>query len=243
MERQVRKDPPQLLYWIEVDLSKAKVKLDVAPGGDDPDGAGPWQAILARPSDVAKRERFDITINGDFFIIDKDPESPARKNRWVRVMGPAASAGKAWAKAETKRPALVIGKDGKLSIAPHDQAPEGAWGVIAGNQMLVEKGKALEFKNAAVHPRTVIGLDEKATRLVILVVDGRKPGTATGMSYAQLAAEMLQRGCFTAVNLDGGGSSALVVRDPGSDQQKVQNLPSDGTERAVGNVLGLRFAP
>jgi exopolysaccharide biosynthesis protein len=69
------------------------------------------------------------------------------------------------------------------------------------------------------------------------LVDGRKPGVAIGMTYDEEAAEMLRLGCRQAVNFDGGGSSVMAVRETG--ELKVLNEPTDGRERAVGNVLGI----
>jgi exopolysaccharide biosynthesis protein len=50
---------------------------------------------------------------------------------------------------------------------------------------------------------------------------------------------MLRLGCNEALNLDGGGSSVMAVRDPASGQMKILNAPTDGHERAVANVLGI----
>jgi exopolysaccharide biosynthesis protein len=58
------------------------------------------------------------------------------------------------------------------------------------------------------------------------------------MSYNELAAEMLKLGCKEALNLDGGGSSVMAVREP-SGTMKMLNEPTDGHERAVANVLGI----
>jgi len=44
-------------------------------------------------------------------------------------------------------------------------------------------------------------------------VDGRKPGVAIGMNYDELAREMLRLGCDEALNLDGGGSSVMAIRE------------------------------
>jgi exopolysaccharide biosynthesis protein len=111
--------------------------------------------------------------------------------------------------------------------------------VIAGNVMLVRDGKIVFHKLPTRHPRTVVGLDADKTTLTILVVDGRKPGIALGMSYNELAAEMLRLGCADAINLDGGGSSILAVRDSTTGKFQTLNAPTDGHERAVANVLGI----
>jgi len=116
------------------------------------------------------------------------------------------------------------------------------WEVVAGNVMLVSKGQVVAQDNKVRHPRTVVGLNQGATKLILMVVDGRKPGVAVGMSYAELAAEMLRLGCHEALNLDGGGSSVLAVRDAAKDEFQILNAPTDGRERAVANVLGISVA-
>jgi exopolysaccharide biosynthesis protein len=63
------------------------------------------------------------------------------------------------------------------------------------------------------------------------------------MTYAQLAPEMISLGCHTALNLDGGGSTTLVFRDPQSHHPRILNTPSDGTERPIANVLGIKIHP
>jgi len=45
------------------------------------------------------------------------------------------------------------------------------------------------------------------------------------------------------LNLDGGGSSVLAVREAGTGQMKILNEPTDGRERAVADVLGITVTP
>jgi exopolysaccharide biosynthesis protein len=110
---------------------------------------------------------------------------------------------------------------------------------VAGNTLLLENGVSVPHRSPARHPRTAVGLDTKATRLVIVVVEGRKPDAAVGMNYDELAAEMLRLGCHQALNLDGGGSSVMAIRDPTTKQYRILNDPTDGHERAVANALGV----
>ena len=74
--------------------------------------------------------------------------------------------------------------------------------------------------------------------MTLLVVDGRKPGVALGMTYDELAGEMVRLGCKEALNFDGGGSSVMALRDQ-TGTMKIMNAPTDGRERAVANVLGI----
>lgn len=82
-----------------------------------------------------------------------------------------------------------------------------------------------------LHPRTAIGNDSTGTQLVILVVDGRST-ISDGCTSKVLADIMRHVGCVDAMNLDGGGSSELYVKNLG-----ICNMPSDGKERTVANGI------
>ena len=62
-----------------------------------------------------------------------------------------------------------------------------------------------------------------------MVVDGRRAGYSAGATLSVLGDLFLAIGAYDAVNLDGGGSSAMVIN------QQIVNRPSDNKERAVGN--------
>ena len=82
------------------------------------------------------------------------------------------------------------------------------------------------------HPRTAVGYDKSGKIIYFVVVDGRQPAYSVGMSLDELARFMVRIGVHQGLNLDGGGSSALVVKD------QIVNRPSDTTgERAVSNAL------
>lgn len=86
------------------------------------------------------------------------------------------------------------------------------------------------FVNAR-HPRTAIGVRSDGT-LILVTVDGRQPKKSVGMTIPELAKLMLEFGCKEAMNLDGGGSTTMVIRN------KVVNSISDATgERAVSDAL------
>ena len=91
------------------------------------------------------------------------------------------------------------------------------------------------------HPRTAIGLSREGRYVFLVTVDGRQPGHSVGMSLPELAELMSgdldrftrsRRNAWQAINLDGGGSTTMVVRE------QVVNRPSDQTgERPVANAL------
>ena len=79
-------------------------------------------------------------------------------------------------------------------------------------------------------PRTAIGLDSEG-RYIIVVADGRRPNYSTGLTLLELAYTLQKLGAVDAVNLDGGGSTAMSLRG------RLINRPSDGSERSVSNAL------
>lgn len=81
------------------------------------------------------------------------------------------------------------------------------------------------------HPRTAPGVTGNGV-LVIAVIYGRNPKVSAGASIPEMADVMQSLGAIDAVNLDGGGSSAMYVRG------KVTGIPSDESgEREVADAL------
>jgi len=82
------------------------------------------------------------------------------------------------------------------------------------------------------HPRTAVGFSQDSTTVYFFTVDGRQTGYSVGMSLYELADYMLEWGVWEGINLDGGGSTTMVVRG------QVVNSPSDASgERTVANAL------
>jgi exopolysaccharide biosynthesis protein len=95
-----------------------------------------------------------------------------------------------------------------------------------------KKEKIRESFSTKRHPRTAVGYTKDKQKVLLFVVDGRQPGYSMGMTLPELAAYMLEWGIYQGINLDGGGSSAMVV------QGEVANSPSDPNgERPVANAL------
>lgn len=238
-----RANPPNRLFIAEVDLAHPKLRLHVAPGGPDPDGPGPWETTLLQPTRIAAREGFDFVLNGDFFLVREGKEKNTPRyaaGAWGSAVGPAVSNGRTWSSSAKPVPCLVVAKDHSVKIAVLTNPGPSVREAIAGNTILLKDGAAVPHQDQVRHPRTAVGLlDRGGNRLVILVVDGRKPGVAAGMTCDELAAEMLRLGCRQALNLDGGGSSLMAVREPSTGAFRILNAPTDGSERPVANVLGI----
>jgi hypothetical protein len=249
---------PQEIFAAFIDLSDPNVKVRVSRGGADPDGPGEWQTTLMPPTKIADREGFDLVVNGDFFSAYKtvDAEGAAAQKQFVggrpaKVTGPAVTDGDKWGPAaDKKRGVFFIDANGKPGVAEGKDVPSDTREAIAGSDVVVRNGKNVappDGKPASFprgpHPRTAVGYRDDGKTLVLVVIDGRKKGVAVGMSLNEVAEVMLRYGCTDAVNLDGGGSSMIGIRNPKSGQMEIKNNPSDGKERSVANVLGVTVVP
>ncbi|MDR2079362.1 MAG: phosphodiester glycosidase family protein, partial [Treponema sp.] len=93
------------------------------------------------------------------------------------------------------------------------------------------------------HPRSAAGLSADGKTLYLLVIDGRRPGSA-GATETETGLILKRLGAFTGLNLDGGGSTALALR---RSDGKVRTLNTPvhggipGRERGVASCLGIRI--
>lgn len=125
-----------------------------------------------------------------------------------------------------------------ISLAGADDSTE----VVGGYPELLDRGERVGDLDvserpgfaASRHPRTAVGYDPVARRLWMVVVDGRQPPHSVGMTLPELTTFLEALGAREALNLDGGGSSVMVVGGV------PQNHPSEeGEERPVVNALAL----
>ncbi len=154
---------------------------------------------------------------------------------------------------------ILVGRDGGAAalkaLAPGDRVTidyrartaedQKIHAAINGRQLLVVDGvaqKASAGNNTPAAPRTALGFSQDGRKMFLLSADGRQPAFAEGLGLDELANMMVELGAWSAVNLDGGGSTTIVAREPGSTTVQLENRPSDGAERNVPNGLGL-FAP
>jgi exopolysaccharide biosynthesis protein len=127
------------------------------------------------------------------------------------------------------------------SIEPgQDQKWAHVYSILGAGPQLIKDGK-IDISNLAEkispafvndgHPRTAIARLSSG-KILLITIDGRLPGEGIGMSLPTLAQILLELGSIEALNLDGGGSTTMVVRN------KVVNRPSDQTgERPVSDAI------
>ncbi len=188
-------------------------------------------------------ERYDaiVAINGDYFDEEHHPVglSIGSCGRWFS----GGSARRQW----------VVGFAHERAEIFHPQSleepvPEWVRYAVSGWPLLVDQCKVIpaaelpgsDFFTRASHPRTAVGISEDGREVYLVVADGRREGVP-GPTLEELGIFMRDElGVCSALNLDGGGSSEMVVNGV------IVNQPSDGEERAVGNhvaVVPIGFDP
>ncbi len=111
---------------------------------------------------------------------------------------------------------------------------------VGGGGMILANGKVPDsFSHviAGTQPRSAVGIDKTGKIMTLVAVDGRRTG-AVGMTMTQLGYLMAELGCYNAMNLDGGGSTLMAVKEA-DGSHVVANTPSDGGKRAVTNSIGI----
>ncbi|MFE5165336.1 phosphodiester glycosidase family protein [Streptomyces sp. NPDC056697] len=137
--------------------------------------------------------------------------------------------------------ALAVGDAVSMEYRPRTDDGDLPRTAVGGREPLVVDGKPVGHDgegNNTTAPRTAVGFSRDGRTMQILTVDGRQADSG-GVTLTELGLMMRDAGAYSALNLDGGGSSTLVAREPGSDTARVENSPSDGAERTVPNGLAL----
>lgn len=190
--------------------------------------------ITQKTSTIASNNNAIFAINGDYY--------------GFRSSGIVIRNGVVY-RDDGARAGLAFYRDG--SVKNYDETStngqklvkQGVWNTLSFGPSLVKNGKIVDgiddveidtnFGNHSIQgnqPRTLVGAKKDGT-LVFVVVDGRDAGYSRGVTMTEAAKIMLEQGCVTAYNLDGGGSSTMYFNG------EVVNEPSNGGERGTSDIL------
>lgn len=242
--RDVRNSPRNIVaHIIVVDLKADGIKTLVTPGDPQADLSLKAQTT----SSFLTNNGLQVAINGDAFtpwysnnIFDNYPQ-PGDP---VESIGIAASQGIRYSSETDSEPTLYLSATNQ---ARFNVQIGKLYNAISGNRFLIKNGKiSQDLDDDQIDPRTAIALDRASRHLILVVVDGRQPGYSEGVTLHELAEIILHHGGYNAMNLDGGGSSTMVVESP-FGTSKVLNSPINngipGRQRPVGNHLGIYAKP
>lgn len=239
-QRVIKNDPhPMVIHIVTIDLKADGIKPLVTP----PDNAGSDKPLNARTTtEFLEDFNVQLAINGDAFQAGAvlDLFSYPASGDGVDPIGFAASNGTTYSQDTDEENTLYIYKSNKASIN-HEIGK--IFQAVSGSKLLVWNGEAVVNKDDGKNPRTAVGTNRAGNKLIIIIVDGRQPGYSEGATLLEMSGLMLVYKMHNAINLDGGGSSTLVIEGP-DGKPLVLNSPIHsgipGNERPVANHLGFK---
>jgi hypothetical protein len=234
---ETRQEPrPLRIHRLTIELSHPSIQLAVALG-PDPDGDGPVEAQLTPPKQLAESNGALALINTNAWSMFPDEET-GKSPGYIAggnadILGWAAAGENSISASQSGYWSCWMDQDRRIRISNPEsekdplQSVHCVW-AVSGFRGIVWEGRILPEPSNVRHPRSALGLFEEGMKMIWLVVDGRQPGYSEGVSEHELAQLMIDCGCDQAINLDGGGSSILLLR--GSEGElRTANRPSDRT--------------
>lgn len=242
-----------VVHVISVDLTSDTMAFATTPA----DRSQQMEFIAKRTSTYLAETGAILAINASYFLPFAGG-SPGGEDYYPHEGMPASASGAVLADGEVVSPveidldlrvnAMVCFEGMKLAIADGQVCPAGFDSGVAAGPMLLASGERRAFDRfdnryaMTPAPRTAIGMSADGKRGWIVVADGRQEGYSTGASLEDMTTLFIELGASDAINLDGGGSSTLVVE--GADEApRLLNRPIHtgvpGRERPVANHIVL----
>ena len=226
-----RDGKPVIAYVLEANLNKVSL-LNATPNYGNVIYNAKATTVDAMVSASAAGLDVVAGVNADFFRINSDYSPQGLCIKQGKVLSSA-----------NDRPWFGITTDGTPVVGSasdyakyHGKLQEAVGGstVLLKNGFVENVGYLSDSKTDR-HPRTLVGIREDGTVLII-AIDGRQAALSNGASWSDMAWILLELGAVDAINLDGGGSTTFVTC-PAPKKYQVRNSPSDGSLRLVYNSL------
>ena len=243
--RRVQQQPrPIMIHIVEIDLTADGIQFTGTIGdlSLNPD----YEFTGKTTGDFLQEVNGQLAINGGFFnpfhaktIWDYYPKA----GEPVDVDGLSMANGIQYSPVRNRWPALCIA--GSTASITGSTCPSDTEHAVAGSVMLVRTGRITPRLQNKLAPRTAVGLSEDGNTMWLVVVDGRQRWYSEGITLPELAQLLHDLGAHNAINLDGGGSSTMVMLENG--RSRTLNAPFHTRvpmrQRPVANHLGVYALP
>lgn len=235
-EIEAPKPRPLRAQVLRVNLAVPGVRLLATPDN----GEAPGETTSQLTSSFLKAWRCQAAVNAapfdKVYALEGQPED---------IVGLQISDGKVVSPA-SDLPALLRMKDGTLRIsAPPFPSTGGISQAVCGFQIILKNGKSTAT-DTKLHPRTGAAISGDGKTLWLLTVDGRQAGYSEGCTTVEMGTWFAAMGATDAINLDGGGTTTMVLADARGAPQVINRpiqLGIPGRERPSGSHLGIFADP
>lgn len=229
------------VFFLEIDLNKENITVDLTTPKDLPIGNGLERTTQQALRVDAPGNTIMGGINADFFT-STGPQGIFWHNGECQKNSFNATPVR-------PRSFFYLTKDKKAytassSVYDNIVSSTEIQEACGGGPVLVSNGQKIAIpdpNDLSTEPRTAIGVSRDGKTVYMMVVDGRSATYSNGMDFTDMSDFLTAIGSFSAINLDGGGSSTFFVRVKDgygdSDRFEIRNRPSDGSERSVANAI------
>ncbi len=230
---------PLILYAVKIDLQHPSLAVTVSERELFIKKNGAYDGTLKAETvlQFAKRHDAVVAVNASFFQYKSMLFDMQR-----RVLGLHIANGQLLSPLHEPFAALLFTEDKRAFIVDRQRAENtaGALNGISGFRQILKDGQVLpsDIKNA--DSRTAVGVADDGKTLIILMIEAENTVRSQGLDY-ESAAEYLKRlGARDALQLDGGGSSTLIIKRGGKHRVAVPTIAFLPL-RKVASCLGFRI--
>jgi exopolysaccharide biosynthesis protein len=233
---------PVVLHVATIDLDRLGVL--VSPNVPTPDQR---QITAMTTTEFLQKHKVQLAVNASFFYPFREnspwdyyPKSGDRNS----VVGQAIANGHIYSEPTPKWSMICFDHQNRAQILSQNTCPQGTQQAVSGNETILLNGQPPQSTIASdsdkPYPRLILAHDKTGKKLWAIAVDGKQPAYSEGAMIHELVPFLQQLGADAAINLDGGGSTTMVMAT--TQGSKVLNAPIQNkipmNERPVANHIG-----
>lgn len=255
----------QVVHCVRVDLTDPDVQLFTTPRASGYVAESRETLDLSVPN-FLKQNKLQVAADAGFYDANPGNADPSSEGLPCEVYGLQISAGVV-VSAETSadysgdpRAAALLFSTNKQPMFVFKNLPPGTntagiYTAITGYYPIVSNGvnfgaaASNSYPDSSIHdvqPRTAYGVSQDNRYLFIMTIDGRQSGYSEGALDVETGYWMINCGAWNAINMDGGGSTALYMSDSTGNPVALNHssyVAAYGRERYIGSHMGVFAKP
>jgi len=256
----------QVVRCVRIDLNDPDVKLLTTPPASS-SAADSRETLTLTVPDFLKHNNLQIAADSNFYSANPGGSDPSSEGVSCEVFGLQISAGAVVSAADSQNryASILFTTNNRPILAFNNRSPgtntTGIYTAITGYYPIVANGVNVgaasinAYPDSFIHqtqPRTAYGISRDGRYLYMMTIDGRQGPMDGAGDYSDGALDsetaywIMQFGAWNAINMDGGGSTALYMADSTGIPVVLNHssyLAAYGHERYIGSHLGVSAKP